>query len=129
MSENLHPIVRGTLERLEEEGVLREGEAIVERELAAHDGAPGVLFVTDQRVLFFRASAISDKTSLLAVPLDEIASIDTSERRSPIRKRGVVRLGSAGDAETVLEHVPGGQARADEIARTIERQREPRPEG
>jgi hypothetical protein len=121
--ERLHPILRGTLERLEEEGVLESGEELVERELAGMKRTAGVLLVTDRRVLFYSASAMSDKTSLESLPLEEITSVDASERRSPIRKRGVLRLGSAGE-ENVLEHIPGGQARADQIAEVITRQRD-----
>jgi hypothetical protein len=62
---------------------------------------------------------MSDKTSLVALPLAEVTSADASERRSPIKKRGVLRLGATGGVETVLEHIPGGQARAEEIAGTI----------
>lgn len=117
-------IVRGTLERLEEQGLLGPDESIVDQELAATGGSPGALFVTAERVLFVRAAALSDTLDSTSLPLAEISSADSSERRSPIRKRGVLRLGSAGEAETVFEHIPGGSARAEEIAGAIVRQRD-----
>jgi hypothetical protein len=86
------------------------------------------LIVTDRRVLFFRASSLSDKTQLVSLALQQITSVDATERRSPIKKRGVLRIVSSepdrAPAMTMLEHVPGGQARADEIARSILRQRD-----
>jgi hypothetical protein len=121
-------IVRGTLERLEEQGVLGPEESIVEQELAALSGKPGSLFVTGQRVLFVRASALSDKLESVSLPLAEIATADASERRSPIRKRGVLRLNADAEAETVFEHIPGGAARAEELAGAIIGQRDARTE-
>ena len=117
-------IVRGIRERLEEQGVLGPEEAIVEQELAALRGKAGALFVTGERVLFVRAAALSDRMDSESLPLGDITTADASERRSPIRKRGVLRLRSADEAETVFEHIPGGSARAEEIAGAILRQRD-----
>ena len=116
----LHPILRGTLKRLEEEQVLGPGETIVEQELGAlrrlarrpvRDQRARALLPDVGRVATRRASWRSRSR--------EVTSADASERRSPIKKRGVLRLGATGDAETVLEHIPGGQARAEELAGTI----------
>lgn len=120
----VHPILRGTLQRLEEQGLLGADETIVDQELAALSGTAGALFVTGERVLFVRASALSDRTDWVSLPLSKITHADASERRSPIRMRGVLRLASAGEAETVFEHIPGGSARAEEIAGAILRQRD-----
>jgi hypothetical protein len=117
--QKLHPILRGALERVEEEGVLEEGEEIVDRELAGMKRSPGVLIVTGRRVLFYRTSTVGGGgKGIVSLPLAEITDVEASERRSPIRKRGVLRLG-----ETVVEHIPGGQQRAEQLAATIERER------
>ena len=119
----LHPILRGALELVEEQGTLGPGETVVDQELAAFDRATGVLFVTNERVLFMRTSARGDVTEEVSVRLGEVTSADASERRSPIRKRGVLTLRSAEGSETVFEHIPGGSARARELAGEILRRR------
>ena len=116
--EKLHPILRGTLEQLEEQGALAPDETIVDRELAGMKRTPGVLLVTDRRVVFVRAATLRERAMLVSLPLADVTGVEATERRSPIRKRGVLRLRSAGD-ETVVEHIPGGQRRAEELARAI----------
>lgn len=123
-TEWLHPIIRGDLEWLEREGVVEDGESIIEREYAGMNRTSGVLLVTELRVLFCTASALGKLTSRVSLPLEEITSVEASERRSPILKRGVIRVGSAGNAETSIEQIPGGRERADEIAHAILRQRD-----
>lgn len=122
------PIVWRDLRRLYELGIMEEGEIHVEVELAVLSTAPGTLIVTDKRVLFFRSSLLSDRAHLVALPLQELQKVQSSERRSPIKKRGVLQLVSSppghASAITILEHIPGGKKRADEIARSILRQRE-----
>jgi len=124
----LDPIVWRDLRRLYELEILDEGEIQVEVELASLDTAPGTLVVTDRRVLFVRASSLSKKTQLVSLPLTEVTSVDPTERRSPIKKRGVLAVFSSPPAAaprmTLFEHVPGGQKRAEEIARSILRQRD-----
>jgi hypothetical protein len=122
--EKLHPILRGTLELIEEEGTLRPGETVIDQELAASEGAPGALLVTSERALFMRTSVRGDVTETASLPIGEIAAAEASERRSPIRMRGVLTLRSDDGTENVFEHIPGGAARAVELAGEILRRRD-----
>jgi hypothetical protein len=122
--EKLHPILRGTLELVEEQGTLRTGETVLDQELAASEGAPGAVLLTNERVLFMRTSVRGDVTETVSLPIGEIAAAEASERRSPIRKRGVLMLRSDDGSETILEHIPGGAQRAVELAGEILRRRD-----
>jgi hypothetical protein len=117
----------GYLTRLDESGALELGEETIDVELAGHNASPGALVLTDRRVVFFRSSPVRRRESLLAVSLSQITSVEASERRSPLRKKGVLRIRctTAQDEETeyIFEHIPGGLLRADELSRIVSLQR------
>ena len=93
--------------------MLEEGETLVERELAGDEGSPGVLLLTDRRVLFYRTSTVGGSGTSCRVTA---ARGDHDRRRLGATfadpEAGSAPLGSAGETETVLEHIPGGEARA-----------------
>jgi Bacterial PH domain len=124
-NERLDSFVWGNLKRLNELGTLALDEMIVDHERVGLGTAPGLLLVTDRRVLYFRASPLTGKSRLVSLPLSDIVDVEASERRSPIRKTGVLTVRSTvEDSEAVtFEYIAGGIARAKEIPHAITRQR------
>jgi hypothetical protein len=121
-----HPILWRVLKNLDKLDVLTEGEIICEQELATLGTDPGALIVTNVRLLFVTTTLRGRKKNVLSVPLEEIAATTTATGRFPRKDNGVLRIGRhAEDAKTevVLERIPGGEERADEIAQTIARQK------
>lgn len=106
--------------RLDQAGTLERGEKTIDVERAGLHAAPGALLVTDQRLLFFSSSPVRRHKSSVAVPLGQVESVEAAERRSPIRRKGIVRVRVAHDeTEYVFEHIPGGLVRAEELRGTI----------
>lgn len=125
MHEKLDSFSWGNLKRLAEGGILAPGETILEREQVGLNTAPGLLLVTSERVLYFRASPLSDKEILVSLPFLDIEGIEVSERRSPIKKRGLLTIRSrapGGASAVTFEYINGGKARAEHIARAIFRE-------
>jgi len=117
----------GYMTRLSEAEILGPGEILVDVALAGHGTTPGALVVTDKRVLHFHSSPFTRNDDLLEIPLSQITTIETSEERSPIRKRGVllIRTGDlATSYETRLDQIDGGARRAEELCAAILRERD-----
>jgi hypothetical protein len=69
--------VRWNLPRLYALGLLEDGEIICELEGASYRAAPGLLVVTDLRVIFLRRHVFRGKTDVVSIALDEVRSTET----------------------------------------------------
>ncbi len=114
------------LRRLDELRLLDDGEILCEVEAAGIATRAGAIIVTDQRVLFVSTTLLRKQTRVDSIPLREIRNAEASSRRGLGREHGELTLGLSGsgqaDRTVRFEAIPGGQTRAEEIARTILRQ-------
>lgn len=122
-------MVRWELAALAELDLLEEGEILCDvQEVMADEslGGLGVLVVTDLRLLFLRTGITRRRTQVEAVPLGEIEGVRASASSFPwpfARNRGALVIsresGPGQQKELKFERIRGGQARAEELARTI----------
>jgi hypothetical protein len=122
----LSPTIQVELMRLAERNVLGEGEIICELEEVLYLDRLGVLVVTDLRVLFVRSGFLRRRTEITSIGLDDVKSVEAIEDPLRLRKWGMVsivrRSGYMNRAD--FGSIRGGHSRAEEITRTILRQRE-----
>jgi hypothetical protein len=124
-------ILRWELAHLAKHDVLDDGEIICELQEVSTDAGPAAFVITDLRILVVRTSVLRHRTSTFALPLQSINEVQSSESRlSGIlgRNRGSILIGGSDEQgvyrSIILERIAGGRARAEELARTIERQRD-----
>lgn len=115
--------------RLDKLGLLSSSEILCEVEAAGVGTRPGALIVTDKRVIFLSTTLIRRRTRVISVRLHDVASAESSSEWLLGRESGVLVLtptsrGPRADEPLRFDAIPGGQARADELARTILRQRD-----
>lgn len=82
--------VQWHLPRVEELGLLEPGEVYCEVEGAAHGSWPGVLVVTDLKVIFVTRSSLGRKTGVIEIVLSEIVEARSSGNRRGTRGKVTV---------------------------------------
>jgi hypothetical protein len=121
------PFVLSGLKRLEKLAVLVENEILVETERASHGGSVGALIVTDRRILYVHRRLIRRRVRILQLRLASVSQVEALPYRDWFGSGyGAINLSySTANAEGVLSytHIPGGEERAREIARSIMWQR------
>lgn len=126
MGDELAPVVRWELSRLAGSGVLTNDEVICEVEDVKLKERTGALVVTDLRILFVRTSLLRRKTHVQSIPLDGIQRVQSLADPVWETRWGALTISyhDSGQLQVLqLDRIRGGRVRADEIARTIERQR------
>jgi hypothetical protein len=105
---------------------LDDEELLIEVEDARrlHDGA---LFVTDRQIVFLSTSAEREHW-LVAVPLDEVGSVEVASAHRPVLRLGLARQYDEEDGIR-FEILRGGFERAVQLGASIERALGPRSSG
>jgi hypothetical protein len=122
------------LESLERLGALEWGELLVEVEEAFRrpddeggTSGPGALIVTDLQILFIATSMPRRRVQhLIRIPLAQVVDIDSTVRKCALRSRPTVEIEAKLDGSLQTFAFPlrvRSGARADEIARSIVRER------
>lgn len=118
------------LDALARKGVLEGNEVVCDMEEAWKRtgwgrGCLGALIVTDRRVLFSSTRAFRKRTRLDAAELGCVREVEVVPSKWGER-RGAIRIGivERERIKTLLfERLPGGPSRAQELVKTVERQR------
>lgn len=124
MGADASPRIRWELGKLADVDALELGEITCDAEEVMRKGRPHVLLLTDRRLLLTRTGVIRRRTRVDAVPLTDIEAVDASTDPVWEDRWGALTLSVQGSDPVYLEAIPGGSARAEELARAIRRQQE-----
>ena len=122
-------VVDWELEHVAGLGLLESGEVICEAQEAWKKtgwgrGRLGAIVVTDLRILFVSTTGFRRRSRIDAFPLTDIVAVETADSMWDDRGAIRVHVDVGGHRTSVMfERIPGGRARAEEVVRSIERQR------
>lgn len=128
MGSDLDPVLRWELSHLAKLDLLDENEVVCELEDVMMGDSLGALVVTDLKVMFVKTGLIRRRTRVVSLPLVQIETVEAADtqnvfKRSQWAALAVSTRGPHRREEFVFDAI-GSRERAEEIARTIQRQRD-----
>lgn len=118
------PRIRWELGKLSKSDVLESGEVACDTAEVMRDGRPHVLLLTDRRLLIARTGLIRRRTTVDAIALAAISGVEASADPVWLDRWGALTISAESRDPVYLEAIPGGRARAEELANAIDRQKD-----